>query len=181
MKTSIVSAKSASVFSRLFKHQSGLLLIIIISCLPFSALKSQNCSSCCIPAFPALTVYQTFQTGHGMGFGVEAGNWKKDAGRFSTFIGTSVMWADSKNSDTKTTTTDKQMLLSFYVKGQYKLTNHLYAIAAPGIVNLTYLELQTGFRYVIPVTRVIGIGIEPTYAFNQKQFILNANMHFALR
>ena len=73
------------------------------------------------------------------------------------------------------------MLLSFYVKGQYKLTNHLYAIAAPGIVNLTYVELQTGFRYVIPVTRVIGIGIEPTYAFNQKQFVLNANMHFALR
>ena len=74
-----------------------------------------------------------------------------------------------------------QTLLSFYVKGQYKFTNHLYIIAAPGIVNLSYFELQTGFRYVIPVTSVIGIGIEPAYAFNQKQLVVNTNLHFALR
>ena len=57
----------------------------------------------------------------------------------------------------------------------------LYAIAAPGIVNLTYIEMQAGFRYVIPITQVIAIGVEPTYAFGQKQFVVNANMHFALR
>jgi hypothetical protein len=116
-----------------------------------------------------------------MGFGVEAGSWKKDAGRFSYFIGTSMVWAGNSSPENKTSSSQKQVLLSFYVKGQYKLSNHLYLIAAPGIVNLSYVELQTGFRYVVPLTRVIGIGIEPAYAFNQKQLVMNANLHFALR
>ncbi len=117
-----------------------------------------------------------------MGFGVEAGNWKKDAGRFSYFIGTSLVWTGSGDSKVKTQSSAvNQTLLSFYLKGQYQLTNHLYAIAAPGIVNLTYLEMQTGLRYVIPLSQVIGIGVEPAYAFGQKQFVVNANMHFALR
>jgi hypothetical protein len=126
-------------------------------------------------------VYQAFQTGHGMGFGVEAGTWNKEASKFSYFIGTSMVWTSSTDIKTKTSNSESQVLLNFYVKGQYKLTNHLYVIAAPGIVNLSYFEMQTGFRYVIPVTRIIGIGIEPAYAFNQKQFVVNANLHFALR
>jgi len=167
--------------SRKIKNKTGLLLMMIICCLQFNALKSQSCNSCCIPSFPSLTVYQVFQTGHGMGFGVEAGSWKKDAGRFSYFIGTSMVWAGNSSPENKTSSSQKQVLLSFYVKGQYKLSNHLYLIAAPGIVNLSYVELQTGFRYVVPLTRVIGIGIEPAYAFNQKQLVMNANLHFALR
>ena len=159
----------------------GLLLIIFISCLQFSDLKSQNCNLCSIPSFPTVTVYQSFQTGHGIGFGVEAGTWNKDAGKFSYFIGTNLVWADSSNSKIKTSTAQNQAMLSFYLKGQYKLMNHLYLVAAPGIVNLSYLELQTGLRYVVPLTKVIGIGIEPAYAFNQKQFVVNANLHFALR
>ena len=132
-------------------------------------------------SFPSLTVYQAFQTGHGMGFGVEAGRWNKEASKFSYFIGTNMVWTNSADIKTKTTSSESQVLLNFYVKGQYRLTNHLYIIAAPGIVNLSYFEMQTGFRYVIPVTRIIGIGIEPAYAFNQKQFVVNANLHFALR
>ncbi len=158
-----------------------MLLIIVISCFQFSELKSQSCNLCAIPSFPALTVYQSFQTGHGMGFGVEAGTWNKDAGKFSYFIGTSMVWAGYNNSDIKTSSSQKQALLSFYLKGQYKLSKHLYIVAAPGITNLSYFEMQTGLRYVVPVTRVIGIGVEPAYAFNQKQFVVNANLHFALR
>ncbi len=118
-----------------------------------------------------------------MGFGVEAGTWKKDAGKFSYFFGTSMVWAQSKNEDIKTGTarTQTQTYLSFYMKGQYKITNHLYVVASPGIVNLSYLEFQVGLRYVVPLTRIIGIGIEPSYAFNQRQVLVNANLHFALR
>jgi hypothetical protein len=116
-----------------------------------------------------------------MGFGVEAGSWKKDAGKFSYFLGTSMVWAGNTNPENKTEASQKQVLLSFYVKGQYKLTKHLYVVASPGIVNLSYFELQAGFRYVVPLTRVIGISIEPAYAFNQKQLVINANVHFALR
>jgi hypothetical protein len=116
-----------------------------------------------------------------MGFGVEAGSWKKDAGKFSYFIGTSMVWAGNTSPENKTETSQKQVLLSLYVKGQYKLTKHLYVVASPGIVNLSYFELQAGFRYVVPLTRVIGIGIEPAYAFIQKQLVMNANLHFALR
>jgi len=116
-----------------------------------------------------------------MGFGVEAGTWNKDASKFSYFVGTSMVWLENNKADVKTSALPKQTLLSFYLKGQYKLSQHLYIVAAPGIVDLSYLELQTGLRWVVPVTSVIGIGIEPAYAFNQKQFVINANLHFALR
>jgi hypothetical protein len=162
--------------------RTGLSFLIALCCFSFSELKSQNCDQCKIASFPSLTVYQAFQTGHGMGFGVEAGNWNKDAGRFSYFIGTSLVWADNRNKEIKTQSPEGNLtLLSFYFKGQYQLSNHLYAIAAPGIVNLSYFEFQTGLRYVIPLSRVVGIGVEPAYAFGQKQVVVNANMHFALR
>jgi hypothetical protein len=179
MKTSMFRGKLFSVVSGILKNRTGLLFIVV--CFQFGELKSQNCSLCCVPSFPSLTVYQAFQTGHGMGFGVEAGTWNKDASKFSYFIGTSMVWTENSNTQVKTNTTQSQVLLSFYVKGQYKLTNHLYVVASPGIVNLSYFELQTGLRYVVPLTRVIGIGIEPAYAFNQRQLVVNANLHFALR
>jgi hypothetical protein len=181
MKTSTSSRKLFLRISRNFKNSKGLFFILFISVFQYKELKSQNCNLCSIPSFPSLTVYQSFQTGHGMGFGVEAGTWKKDAGKFSYFIGTSMVWAEDINSKIKTTNSQNQAMLSFYVKGQYKLTKHLYVIAAPGIVNLSYFELQTGLRYVIPVSRVVGIGIEPAYAFNQKLFVTNINLHFALK
>lgn len=162
------------------KNYTGLLLTLCILCLQSGSLKSQSCNDCNIPSFPALTVYQSFQTNHGMGFGVEAGTWNKEASKFSYFIGTSMVWTGI-NTDSKTTATQKQALLSFYLKGQYQLSKHLYFVAAPGIANLSFFELQTGLRYVVPLTRIIGIGVEPAYAFNQKQFLVNANLHFALR
>ena len=182
MKTSIARGKSFLHRVRHSKNRTGFYFMILVCCFSFSELKSQNCDLCKIASFPSITVYQAFQTGHGMGFGVEAGSWKKDAGKFSYFIGTSLVWSDNNNTKIKTQAANvNQAMLSFYLKGQYQLTNHLYAIAAPGIVNLTYFEFQTGLRYVIPLNRVMGIGIEPAYAFGQKQFVVNANMHFALR
>jgi len=181
MKTSIPSGNTFLRLTRNLKPGTGLLFIVFISLFQSGELKGQSHNPCCIPSFPSLTVYQSFQTGHGMGFGMEAGTWKKDAGKFSYFLGTNMVWARYSNLNIKNYSSQYNVLLSFYLKGQYKLANHLYAVAAPGIVNLTYFELQTGLRYVIPVTRVIGIGIEPAYTFNQKQFVVNANMHFALR
>ena len=92
-----------------------------------------------------------------------------------------MVWAQNPGSKIKTDNVQNQTFLTFYVKGQYKLTKHLYAVVSPGIVNLSNFEVQTGLRYVLPVSRVIGVGIEPAYAFNQKQFLVNVNLHFALR
>jgi hypothetical protein len=182
MKTSIANGKSFLQGLRISNKTSSLLILIILSCFSFSELKSQNCDLCKIQSFPSLTVYQAFQTGHGMGFGVEAGTWNKDAGKFSYFIGTSLVWADNTNPKIKTGTVNpSQTLLSFYVKGQYQLMNHLYIVAAPGIVNLSYFEFQSGIRYVVPISRIVGVGIEPAYAFGQKQLAVNVNLHFALR
>ena len=167
--------------TRFTKNRTALLALTIISFFQVSELKSQNCKLCSIPSFPSVTIYQSFQTGHGIGFGVEAGTWNKDAGKFSYFVGTSMAWIENRQTDVKTISSQKQALLSFYLKGQYQLTNHLYVIAAPGIVDLTYFDLQTGFRYVYPLTSVIGIGLEPAYSFNQRQFVINTNLHFALK
>jgi hypothetical protein len=163
------------------KNRTALFALIIISFLQVSELKSQNCKLCSIPSFPSVTIYQSFQTGHGIGFGAEAGTWNKDSGKFSYFVGTSMVWVENNKTDAKTIGSQKQALLSFYLKGQYQLTNHLYVIAAPGIVDLSYFDLQTGFRYVFPLTRAIGIGVEPAYSFNQHQFVINTNLHFALK
>jgi hypothetical protein len=92
-----------------------------------------------------------------------------------------MVWVENNKTDAKTIGSQKQALLSFYLKGQYQLTNHLYVIAAPGIVDLSYFDLQTGFRYVFPLTSKIGIGLEPAYSFNQHQFVINTNLHFALK
>jgi hypothetical protein len=182
MKTSIANGKSFLHKVRISNKKNGLWILIFTSCFSFNELKSQNCDLCKIQSFPSLTVYQAFQTGHGMGFGVEAGTWNKDAGKFSYFIGTSLVWADNTNIKIKTgTASPSQTLLSFYLKGQYQLMNHFYVVAAPGIVNLTYFEFQSGLRYVVPISRIVGVGIEPAYAFGQKQFVVNANLHFALR
>jgi hypothetical protein len=178
---SIAAGKPDLFNCRFSKNRVAIVFVIFISCFQFTELKSQNCNLCSIPSFPSLTVYQSIQTGHGMGFGVEAGTWKKDAGKFSYFFGTSMVWAQNKTNDGKTNSSQNQTYLSFYVKGQYKLTSHLYIVAAPGIVNLSYFDLHTGLRYVVPITRIIGIGIEPAYSFNQRQLVVNANMHFALR
>jgi hypothetical protein len=157
-------------------------LFFVLSFFLMSDLKSQVCSQCCLSSFPALTVYQSFQTGHGLGFGVEAGNWKKDTGKFSYFIGTSMVWEQNQQGNAKgQTSSQNQTFLNLYVKGQYKITKHLYAVVAPGIVNLSYFDVQAGLRYVVPISKVVGVGIEPAYSFNQKVLILNANIHFALR
>jgi hypothetical protein len=166
---------------RFKKNRTALLALTIISFFQVSELKSQNCKLCSIPSFPSVTLYQSFQTGHGIGFGAEAGTWNKDSGKFSYFVGTSMVWIENKQTDVKTISSQKQALVSFYLKGQYQLTNHLYVIAAPGIVDLTYFDLQTGFRYVFPLTSVIGFGLEPAYSFNQRQFVINTNLHFALK
>ena len=181
MKTFTLHRNPVFNFIRFTKNKSALLALTIISFLHVSELKSQNCKLCSIPSFPSVTVYQSFNTGHGMGFGAEAGTWNKDAGKFSYFVGTSLVWVQNDPMEVKTTSTQKQALLSFYLKGQYQLTSHLYIVAAPGIVDLSYFDLQTGFRYVFPLTRVIGIGLEPAYSFNQRQFVINTNLHFALR
>jgi hypothetical protein len=157
-------------------------VLFVLCFLQVSDLKSQVCSQCCLSSFPVLTVYQSFQTGHGMGFGVEAGNWKKDTGKFSYFIGTNLVWGQYQNGNVKgQSSPQNQTFLNLYVKGQYKITNHLYAVVAPGVVNLSYFDVQAGLRYVLPISKVVGVGVEPAYSFNQKVFVLNANLHFALR
>jgi hypothetical protein len=181
MKTTTLHRNPVFNFIRFTKNKSALLTLTVISFLQVSELKSQNCKLCSIPSFPTVTVYQSFQTGHGIGFGAEAGTWNKDAGKFSYFVGTSMVWVQNDPMEVKTTSAQKQALLSFYLKGQYQLTSHLYVVAAPGIVDLSYFDLQTGFRYVFPLTSIIGIGVEPAYSFNQRQFVINTNVHFALR
>ncbi|MDP4249483.1 MAG: hypothetical protein Q8918_05150 [Bacteroidota bacterium] len=157
----------------------GLLFIIYFSFL-ISISAQEKCNSCSIPAFAALTVYHTLQTGPVMGVGIEAGKWKKDAGKFSYFLGTEILWSNTEERTGKSTAYSKGMVISFYIKGQYKIANRFYLIAQPELVNVSYLEMRAAIRYVVPVTKIIGIGIEPGYSMVKKQWSLNSNFHFAL-
>jgi hypothetical protein len=160
------------------KYVSLLFLIFFISISKINA--QDKCNACSIPEFAALTLYHTLQSGPVMGVGIEAGKWKKDAGKFSYFLGTEILWSDTQEKTAKSTGYSKGMIISFYVKGQYKIANRVYLIGQPELVNLSSLELRTGFRYVVPITKIIGIGLEPGYTLVKKQWSLNTNFHFAL-
>lgn len=116
-----------------------------------------------------------------MGIGIEAGKWKKDAGKFSYFLGTEMHRSDRNENNLKSTVSSKELIISFYWKGQYKIANRFYLIAQPELVNLSSFEMRTGIRYVMPLTKIMGIGLEPGYSLIRKQWSLNTNVHFALR
>jgi hypothetical protein len=157
-------------------------LFSLIFLLSLTTHAQEKCSACSIPSFAALTVYHTIQTGPGMGFGIEAGKWTKDAGKFSYFLGTEILWSANRERSLKgPDNNSKDQMISFYWKGQYKIANRFYLIVQPELANLSSFEMRTGIRYVMPLTKIIGIGLEPGYSFIEKQWSLNTNVHFALR
>jgi hypothetical protein len=155
-----LSTRTQCIRHSFFRNKGyGVLAITLFFTL--STVRAQEkCGACSIPSFPALTIYHAFQGGPSMGLGIEAGNWKKDAGKFSYFL---------------------EMMISFYWKGQYKITNRMYMIAQPELINFSSFDLRMGIRYVMPLTKIIGIGIEPGYSLVNKQVSLHTNIHFALR
>jgi hypothetical protein len=156
-------------------------LFFIFCCAGFSASAQKRCDACSVPSFAALTVYHVLQTGPSMGFGIEAGKWKKDAGKFSYFLGTSLVWEKNKSSNQKTSDPYKELNISFYWKGQFKLADRFYLIVQPELINLSAFETRTAVRYVFPLTKIMGIGLEPGYALINREWSLNTNVHFALR
>jgi hypothetical protein len=173
---------SRVLFGRKFLATRTPALLFLISSIFFSEARGQEkCNACSVPSFAALTVYHTWQTGPGMGLGIEAGKWKKDAGRFSYFLGTEMLWSNRSEKNGKLPGGTNSLFISFYWKGQYKMAERFYFIAQPEIVNLSSFDMRTGIRFVLPVTKIIGVGLEPGYALVKKQWSLNTNVHFALR
>ncbi len=143
--------------------------------------QNADCSACAV--FPSVSVYHTIQSGPGNGIGFEAGNWKKEKGSFSYFFGSSLVWPSGQPTTEKTGTKsgDKPVSMSMYVKGQLALGNKLYAVITPGFQDLSFFTLKAGFRYVIPLSNKVGIGLEPNYSVFQNVMAFNTNLHIALR
>jgi hypothetical protein len=154
-------------------------LILLLSAHPGQA--QDKCNTCEVPAFAAITVYHVLQSGPAMGFGIEAGKWKKDAGKFSYFLGTSLVWSTKVQNDRKEAAGMRENFISFYWKGQYQVANRFYLIGQPELVNLSSFELRAGLRYVVPLTKGVGIGLEPGYALIRRDFSIHTNIHFSLR
>lgn len=179
--TPSVTLKTALCCRQLKCKFLPLLFFIIFSCSCFSASAQEKCGACSVPSFAALTIYHVLQSGGEMGFGVEAGKWKKDEGKFSYFLGTTLAWTENDSRDPKTSDSFKELNISFYWKGQYKVAERFYLIAQPELINLSAFEMRTAVRYVFPLTKIMGIGLEPGYALINRQWSLNTNVHFALR
>src|ERR1700733_14414180 len=61
--------------------------------LVFSSLLARSqATSCCDQSFGEVTLYYSVQPGSTFGFGMEGGNWNKEASRFSYFLGTRMQW-----------------------------------------------------------------------------------------
>jgi hypothetical protein len=172
----MISSRYLMNFGRFFLP----LAVIFLISHP-SARAQEKCDECSVPSFASLTVYQTLETGPAMGFGIEAGKWKKDAGRFSYFLGTSMIWSGTGSVNQKTADQHKTLNITFYWKGQYRVADRVYLIAQPGMINLSSFEMRTAIRYVFPLTRVMGIGLEPGYGLINRQWSVNTNIHFALK
>ena len=173
MKTIIVSQRSGSFVSAMI-----VCIALLTSSISVDA-QSGKCSDCFVSSFGAITLYHVAQPGTNFGFGFEAGSWNKDESRFSYFIGTKMQWF--KSSSDKSEDVAEKLRYSVYVKGQYEVINRLYVVVAPAFVNLSSFDAQAGLRYVFPLSKFIGVGVEPGYSFVQKQYMVNTNIHFALR
>jgi len=155
-------------------------IFFLLLSLSFSGnAQSGTCRDCFVPSFGAITLYHVTQPGTNFGLGFEAGCWNKDESRFSYFMGAKFQWFSS-SADKSQNNADK-IHYSLYVKGQFEVINRLYIVVAPAFVNLSSFETQAGIRYVFPITKFIGVGLEPGYSIVQKQYSLNTNIHFALR
>ncbi|HTQ29439.1 MAG TPA: hypothetical protein VMI35_14985 [Puia sp.] len=155
--------------------------VILLICL-CSVARAQSglCRECFIPSFGVITLYHVYQPGYGFGLGMEAGNWSKDDSRFSYFFGAKLQWPPAGVRSIKVGNSDAYLHTSFYAKGQVEMIRRLYVVLSPQVINLSTFEAGVGVRYVLPLSRNIGIGVEPTYLFFQKAFSMNTNIHFAL-
>ena len=135
-------------------------IICVLFCLNGHS-QSRDCKDCDIPSFQSVTMYYIGQPHSSFGFGVEAGKWNKSESRFSYFLGARMQWFMLDPNSAKFNNVADNVRFSAYV-------------------NLTSFDAAVGLRYSYPLSEVIGIGIEPTYSFVQKEYSLNANIHFAL-
>jgi len=154
-------------------------LICILSHL-VSHSQSKECKDCDIPSFQSATIYYIGQPHSSFGFGIEAGKWNKSDSRFSYFLGARMQWFRLDPNSAKFNNVADNVRFSAYVKGQVRIVNRFYLEVSPMLVNLTSFDAAIGLRYSYPLSDVIGIGIEPTYSVVQKEYLLNANIHFAL-
>lgn len=157
-------------------------LIFSFLIFKFSPVQAQlkDCPDCYVPSFQAFTFYYILQPGSDFGFGFEAGKWNKDASRFSYFLGTKLQWFQFDPNSDKYNNSANNIRFSVYIKGQARVVDRLYFELTPQFVDLNFFDVGLGLRYTYPITESIGIGIEPTYLVAQKEYSMNANIHFAL-
>jgi hypothetical protein len=167
-------------FFRRVLAKKNLFVLLMCSFLSADAQSSLSCGECAITSFGAITVYQVFQPRTSFGLGMEAGTWNIKESRFSLFYGASMQWIPIQNSTFKNVGSNDKIRFAAYLKGQMELINRLYLELSPEFVNLSSLDLGAGLRYIVPLTRQMGLGIEPTYWIAQKTCSVNVNLHFAL-
>jgi hypothetical protein len=177
--------KTERFFSKLNlqgKSNPKALVILMICLLSYLTGHSQlkDCKDCDIPSFQSVTMYYIGQPHSSFGFGMEAGKWNKNESRFSYFLGARMQWFRLDPNSAKFSNSADNVRFSVYLKGQVRIVNRFYLELSPMFVNLTSFDAAIGLRYSYPLSDVIGIGIEPTYLAVQKEYSLNANIHFAL-
>jgi hypothetical protein len=180
-----MKAKTAWLISKLNANGANIvrLYAVFAICLLsyFEGLSQlKDCKDCDIPSFQSVTMYYIAQPHSSFGFGMEAGTWNRSESRFSYFLGARMQWFRLDPNSAKFNNVADNVRFSLYVKGQARIVNRFYLEVSPMFVNLTSIDAAVGLRYSYPLSDVIGIGIEPTYSIVQKEYALNANIHFAL-
>jgi hypothetical protein len=157
------------------------LLVIPLGCAFFCGYgQCATCQDCSISSFAAITVYTVFQAKSDFGLGMEAGTWNKTSSRFSFFVGTKMQWYPEEVVTAKGMASEDKIQFAAYLKAQFALANRFYLLVSPEFVDLSSFETAVAVRYVLPVTKYFGLGLEPTYLIIKKDYSLTVNFHFAL-
>lgn len=162
-------------------------IILAMIFLVFAAISSQAqfkmMSACDESTFPVISLYHIAQNGAMKGFGFEGGSFAMQ-NRFSYFIGAKMQWfgdTTSANKYGENYRSGDNAQFSMYVKGMMRIVNHVHLTASAEVINLTSLELRAGVRGTIPITRMIGIAVEPNYGVLNKKITVNTGILIALK
>jgi hypothetical protein len=154
-----------------------LTLVLITSFIGAMQSSAQNCGD----PVSIMSAYYSYEPHTKFGIGFEAGSQGVDS-RLGYYAGIRLTMLKQPEY----TKQDSAMLdyrLAFYLKGTVRLSSFdskgsLYVVAAPQMSLQAGFDVQSGLRFMYPLSGKKGIGLEPLYSVRQKNVALNFILAF---
>jgi hypothetical protein len=160
------------------KSLTTVLIGLFIFCQSYSQQK------CYDPSSSILTAYYTYTPNSKFAVGLEAGK-LNDISPLGIFGGVTFQSMNEKFMKQDSTNTD-QFISNVYFKGTYRISRIENVLSAFVVASAHYsvqsgFDLQPGFRFIVPVSSRVGLGMEPLYSIKQNTYMLNFQVSVCVR